>query len=132
MGGMTYTMLDTTKLSTAEIYGQTLCDLGADHPEIVGLSADLAKSTKIGLFGDKFPGQCTLDHAAQVSDGTRLHRVRAHACRQLIKQGLRERRAAQNESAGGAFLFRGQSVRKDQITTTRWRRVAADRGRGAQ
>ena len=55
MGGMTYTMMDTTKLSTAEIYGQTLCDLGTDHPEIVGLSADLAKSTKIGLFGDKFP-----------------------------------------------------------------------------
>jgi len=55
MGGMTYTMMDTTKLSTAEIYGQTLCDLGAEHPEIVGLSADLAKSTKIGLFGEKFP-----------------------------------------------------------------------------
>jgi Transketolase, C-terminal subunit len=55
MGGMTYTMIDTTKLSTAEIYGQTLCDLGTDHPEIVGLSADLAKSTKIGLFGEKFP-----------------------------------------------------------------------------
>lgn len=55
MGGMTYTMLDTTKLSTAEIYGQTLCDLGTEHAEIVGLSADLAKSTKIGLFGDKFP-----------------------------------------------------------------------------
>ena len=55
MGGMTYTMMDTTKLSTAEIYGQNLCDLATDHPEIVGLSADLAKSTKIGLFGDKFP-----------------------------------------------------------------------------
>lgn len=55
MGGMTYTMMDTTKLSTAEIYGKTLCELGAEHPEIVGLSADLAKSTKIGLFGEKFP-----------------------------------------------------------------------------
>lgn len=55
MGGMTYTAIDATKLSTAEIYGQTLCELGEKHPEIVGLSADLAKSTKIGLFGDKFP-----------------------------------------------------------------------------
>ena len=54
-GGMTYTMQDTTKLSTAEIYGATLCELGEEHKEIVGLSADLAKSTKIGLFGDKFP-----------------------------------------------------------------------------
>ena len=53
--GMTYTMLDTTKLSTAEIYGKVLCELGEKHPEIVGLSADLAKSTKIGVFGEKFP-----------------------------------------------------------------------------
>ncbi|PKL24532.1 MAG: transketolase [Spirochaetae bacterium HGW-Spirochaetae-3] len=57
MSGMTFTMLDAAKMSTAEIYGQTLCDLGDEHPEIVGLSADLAKSTKIGVFGDKFPGR---------------------------------------------------------------------------
>lgn len=55
MAGLTYTMLDTTNLSTAEIYGKVLCSLGENHPEIVGLSADLAKSTKIGLFGEKFP-----------------------------------------------------------------------------
>ncbi len=55
MSGMTFTMLDAAKMSTAEIYGQTLCDLGDEHPEIVGLSADLAKSTKIGVFGEKFP-----------------------------------------------------------------------------
>jgi len=57
MSGMTFTMLDATKMSTAEIYGQTLCELGAEHPEIVGLSADLAKSTKIGMFGEKFPNR---------------------------------------------------------------------------
>lgn len=57
MSGMTFTMLDATKMSTAEIYGQTLCELGAEHPEIVGLSADLAKSTKIGMFGEKFPSR---------------------------------------------------------------------------
>lgn len=55
MAGLTYTMHDTTNLSTAEIYGKVLCELGEKHPEIVGLSADLAKSTKIGLFQDKFP-----------------------------------------------------------------------------
>ncbi|HPE90248.1 MAG TPA: transketolase C-terminal domain-containing protein [Spirochaetia bacterium] len=55
MSGLTFTMLDTAKMSTAEIYGQALCGLGEEHPEIVGLSADLAKSTKIGAFGEKFP-----------------------------------------------------------------------------
>lgn len=55
MAGLTYTMLDAANLSTAEIYGKVLCDLGEKHPEIVGLSADLAKSTKIGVFAKKFP-----------------------------------------------------------------------------
>lgn len=55
MGGMTYTMVDTTKLSTAECYGLALCELGAEHPEVVALTADLAKSTKIGMFGKEFP-----------------------------------------------------------------------------
>ncbi len=55
MAGLTYTMLDATNLSTAEIYGKVLCDMGEKYPDIVGLSADLAKSTKIGMFGSKFP-----------------------------------------------------------------------------
>jgi len=55
MGGLNYTMLDTAKLSTAELYGKTLTDLAEDHPEIVGVTADLAKSTKIGVLGEKFP-----------------------------------------------------------------------------
>jgi hypothetical protein len=29
MGGMTYTMIETSKLSTAELYGKVLCDMGA-------------------------------------------------------------------------------------------------------
>lgn len=56
-GGLTYTMLDATKLSTSEIYGKVLCELGEKHSDIVGLSADLAKSTKIGLFREKFPNR---------------------------------------------------------------------------
>ena len=49
MGGMTYTMTDTTKLSTAECYGIALCELGEEHKDVVALTADLAKSTKIGM-----------------------------------------------------------------------------------
>lgn len=55
MAGLTYTMLDATNLSTAEIYGRVLCELGKEHQEIIGLSADLAKSTKIGVFAKEFP-----------------------------------------------------------------------------
>jgi transketolase len=53
--GLTWTVYDADTMTQAEIYGQVLCDLGEMHPEIVGLSADLAKSTKIGRFGDRFP-----------------------------------------------------------------------------
>ena len=53
--GMTYTMTETSQLSTAEYYGKALCELGAEHKDVVALTADLAKSTKIGMFGEKFP-----------------------------------------------------------------------------
>ena len=33
MAGMTYTMTDTTKLSTAECYGIALCELGEEHKD---------------------------------------------------------------------------------------------------
>ena len=54
-GGMTYTAVDSTTLSTAEIYGKALVELGRAHPEVVALTADLAKSTKIGEFQKEFP-----------------------------------------------------------------------------
>jgi transketolase len=54
-GGLTFTAVETTALSTAEYYGKALCELGRAHPEIVALTADLGKSTKIGMFGDEFP-----------------------------------------------------------------------------
>lgn len=53
--GTTWTCYDANTMTQAEIYGNLLCELGEKYPDIVGLSADLAKSTKIGLFGDKFP-----------------------------------------------------------------------------
>ncbi len=55
MGGLNYTVIESTKLSTAELYGKTLTDLAEQNSDIVGLSADLAKSTKIGVLGQKYP-----------------------------------------------------------------------------
>ncbi len=53
--GMTWSVLDGDKLTQAEIYGQVLTQLGATNPRLVAMTADLAKSTKIGAFGDKYP-----------------------------------------------------------------------------
>lgn len=53
--GTTWTVYDANTMTQAEIYGHVLCELGEENPSIVGLSADLAKSTKIGIFGDRFP-----------------------------------------------------------------------------
>jgi transketolase len=41
--------------ATRDAYGEALRDLGADHPDIVALDADLAKSTKSATFGEAFP-----------------------------------------------------------------------------
>lgn len=54
-GGLTWTVYDANKLASREIYGIVLADLGAINPKVVGLSADLAKSTKIETFGNKYP-----------------------------------------------------------------------------
>ncbi|MFB0919334.1 MAG: transketolase C-terminal domain-containing protein [Oscillospiraceae bacterium] len=55
MGGMNYTVTDSKKLATAEIYGKTLCELGEKDKRVVALTADLAGSTKIGDFKEKYP-----------------------------------------------------------------------------
>jgi transketolase len=53
--GTTWNVYDANVMTAAEIYGHVLCDLGEKDPRIVGLTADLAKSTKIGVFGERFP-----------------------------------------------------------------------------
>ncbi len=53
--GLTWTVYDADSMTQSEIYGEVLCKLGEENPQIVGLSADMANSTKIGKFGDKFP-----------------------------------------------------------------------------
>ena len=53
--GTTWTVYDANAMSQAEIYGHVLCEIGEERQDVVGLTADLAKSTKIGIFGEKFP-----------------------------------------------------------------------------
>ncbi|MDR2634432.1 MAG: transketolase family protein [Clostridiales bacterium] len=54
-GGITFTAVDSTKLATAEIFGRTIAELGAENPNIVCLSPDLATSTKMADFLAKYP-----------------------------------------------------------------------------
>ena len=55
--GFTWTLYDADSMTPGEIYGQVICDLAELHPEIVALTADLGKSTKIGVMGKKYPGR---------------------------------------------------------------------------
>ena len=54
-GGMSYNIDDLQDLTAAEAYGKVLVDLGKEYPEIVVLTADLAKSTKLGVFFNAYP-----------------------------------------------------------------------------
>lgn len=53
--GSTWTCYDSNTMTQAEIYGAVLTSLGEQDPRIVAVTADLAKSTKIGVFAKKFP-----------------------------------------------------------------------------
>ena len=48
-------MADVKKIATREGYGQALAELGAEFDNIVVLDADLAGSTKTGVFAKAFP-----------------------------------------------------------------------------
>ena len=48
-------MSDVKKIATREGYGKALVELGALHPEIVVLDADLAGATKTSMFRDAYP-----------------------------------------------------------------------------
>ena len=48
-------MADVKKIATREGYGKALAELGALHEDVVVLDADLAGSTKSGVFGKAFP-----------------------------------------------------------------------------
>ena len=48
-------MADVKKMATRDGYGKALVALGAEHEDIVVLDADLAGSTKTGMFGKAYP-----------------------------------------------------------------------------
>ena len=48
-------MADVKRLATREGYGKALVALGKEHDNVVVLDADLAGSTKTGMFGKEFP-----------------------------------------------------------------------------
>lgn len=48
-------MADVKKIATRESYGHALEELGADHPDIVVLDADLKASTRTEYFAAKYP-----------------------------------------------------------------------------
>jgi len=48
-------MADVKKMATREGYGKALVALGAEHDDIVVLDADLAGSTKTGMFAKAYP-----------------------------------------------------------------------------
>ena len=50
-------MADVKKMATRDGYGKALVELGKDHDDIVVLDADLAGSTKSGMFGKAYPGR---------------------------------------------------------------------------
>ena len=48
-------MAEVKKMATREGYGKALVDLGREHEDIVVLDADLAGSTKTGMFAKAYP-----------------------------------------------------------------------------
>ncbi|MBR2730215.1 MAG: transketolase family protein [Eubacteriales bacterium] len=48
-------MAEVKKIATRESYGQALVELGAMDERVVAIDADLAGSTKTGVFGKAFP-----------------------------------------------------------------------------
>lgn len=52
---MTVNLNSEKKVATRESYGKTLVELGSEHEDLVVLDADLADSTKTGLFKKAFP-----------------------------------------------------------------------------
>lgn len=48
-------MSDVKKIATRESYGKALAELGREHEDVVVLDADLAASTKTGVFQKEFP-----------------------------------------------------------------------------
>ena len=48
-------MAEVKKIATRESYGKALVELGAIDPRVVAIDADLAGSTKTGMFQKPYP-----------------------------------------------------------------------------
>ncbi len=55
--GTTWTCYDAATMAAREIYGRVLAEMSKADDRIVGLSADLAKSTAIAIFEKEHPGR---------------------------------------------------------------------------
>ena len=53
--GSTWNCYDAATMTPREIYGRTLAEMGKRDPRIVGLSADLAKTTALIYFAEALP-----------------------------------------------------------------------------
>lgn len=53
--GTTWNVYDANTMSAKEIYGRVLRELASRNDMIVGVTADLEKSTNIGIFGKDYP-----------------------------------------------------------------------------
>ncbi len=53
--GTEWNAYDASKMSAGKAYGQALAEIAEKDERIVALTADLAKSTNTGIFGNKFP-----------------------------------------------------------------------------
>ncbi|MDR2553139.1 MAG: hypothetical protein LBD31_08250, partial [Treponema sp.] len=53
--GTTWNCYDSATMTAREIYGRTLVEMGKQNSRIVGLTADLAKTTAIVHFAEAFP-----------------------------------------------------------------------------
>ncbi len=48
-------MSEVKKIATRDSYGNALCELGEEYPNLVVLDADLAEATRTSMFKKKFP-----------------------------------------------------------------------------
>ena len=55
--GTNWNAYDASTMTAREIYGRTLAALAERNDKIVGITADLEKTTAIKFFADKFPGR---------------------------------------------------------------------------
>ena len=53
--GTSWNVYDANTMSPGEIYGRVMTELARENDKIVGVTADLAKSTNMGIFEKAFP-----------------------------------------------------------------------------